>query len=159
MTLASLQSCSCFVQVGIFGIWLFGFLPLANEVGEGNVFSVSVCLPVCPWGVPCDQYPWCVGPHVQAPTTRHHTRQGSPDMGLHWAGIPLPASALPLDMGPHQTGIPSLANDIWQPSSDLFKSVHFKDSLQPGADIWWAPRHAHPAQADGMHPTGMLSCD
>ena len=33
-----------------------------TKLRNGNVFS-HVCRSVCSHGIPCDHYPWCIGPH------------------------------------------------------------------------------------------------
>ena len=69
------------------GMHMFGLpirlSPPANEVAGRYYFNrlVSVCHSV---GVPCDHYPWCIGPHCTTPR---------PDMGFHWPCLPLETSS------------------------------------------------------------------
>ena len=57
---------NCFVSTGSCSVALFiDFCSPTTKLQEGNVFSrvfLSVCHSVR-WGVPCDYYQWCTGPH------------------------------------------------------------------------------------------------
>ena len=98
------------------------------KLREGNVFSG-----VCRQGVPCDYYPWCIGPHHTG-TPPHHT-------GIPW---PKPCTLLVTsgdqDWRPVQTCLHTepphpLAVTSGGQDQRLVQTCSLEDPIN--ADIWW----------------------
>ena len=108
-----------------------------RKLQDGNVFS-RVCLFTGGSHVTITH---CIGPHCT---------------GAFHPPIPQPC---PHPFKTWDLTVHTPANDIWWPSLETCSSL-FTSELPPStsADTWWLLRHVRSTQADGTHPTGMLSC-
>ena len=92
-------------------------------------------------------------------TSRPHCTGTPPNMGTHWTGKPHTPPP------PHTHT--SWTWDLTVLGTPLLLLTSGRHHLRPvqtcslqdrRADIWWVLKHSQLVRADGLHPTGMLSC-
>ena len=71
-----------------------------NQYVHRPLVKFRSCVSVCSlgWGVPCDQYPWCIEPYRELPTPQPRS---SPDMGPYCTARPPHGTLLYRDTPTH----------------------------------------------------------